>query len=212
MLSNLQTYTVLGILALIWLPLSLLGFVSGGPSTVLWMSDALAFAVLAVSAFERWGWRWRRLHPHLIGTPDIRGTWRGVMKSDWKDPATKQVRPPKIVYLAIRQTLTTVWVRLLTDQSSSNQMAGSVQKDPSSDDWRLSYTYYNVPDLFLRKRSPEHRGGTFLTIVGEPPRRIEGEYWTSRDTKGTLHMDGRAPIIARTFEEAEALFAEDRTS
>jgi predicted pore-forming effector associated with SMODS systems len=208
MLSNLQTYTLMGIAALIWLPLSLIGFVNGGPATVLALSDALAIVVILVSAFERWGWRWRRLHPHVIGTPEIRGTWRGTLRSNWKDPATKKERPPKVVYLAIRQTLTTVWVRLLTDESVSSQMAGSLQKDPASTDWNLSYTYYNVPDIFLRKRSPEHRGGTFLTVNGEPPKRIHGEFWTSRDTKGTLDMDSHVSGVAQTFADAEALFVE----
>jgi len=67
MLSNLQTYTVMGLAGLIWLPLSLIGFVNGGPAAVLALSDALAVVVILVSAFERWGWRWRRLHPHVIG-------------------------------------------------------------------------------------------------------------------------------------------------
>ena len=64
----------------------------------------------------------------------------------------------------------------------------------------------NTPNLPLRKISPEHRGGTFLTIFGEPPARIEGEYWTSRNTSGTLTMDARLPDIAQSFADAEALF------
>ena len=129
-----------------------------------------------------------------------------MLTSSWIDPATERVRPPKVVYLAIRQTLTTVWVRLLTNESASDQMVGAVKKDPSSEDWLLSYTYRNTPKLPLRKTSPEHRGGTFVTIFGEPPARIEGEYWTSRDTKGTLAMDAHLPDIAQSFADAEALF------
>lgn len=207
MLSTLQTWTIVGIAALIWLPLSLLGVASGGPAAVLWLSDLLAVVFIGASAFERWGWRWPRLHPRLIGTPDVRGTWRGMMESSWIDPATEKVRPPKVVYLSIRQTLTTVWVRLLTNESASDQMVGSVKKDSVSEDWLLSYTYRNTPKLPLRKTSPEHRGGTFLTIFGEPPARIEGEYWTSRDTKGTLAMDAHVRAVAPSFVDAEALFA-----
>ena len=206
MLSTLQTWTVVGIAALIWLPLSLLGVAAGGPAAVLWLSDLLAVVLILVSAFERWWWRWPRLHPHLIGMPDVGGTWRGMLTSSWIDPATERVRPPKVVYLAIRQSLTTVWVRLLTNESASDQMVGAVKKDPSSEDWLLSYTYRNTPKLPLRKTSPEHRGGTFVTIFGEPPARIEGEYWTSRDTKGTLAMDAHLPDIAQSFADAEALF------
>jgi hypothetical protein len=205
MLSNLQTWTIVGLGALIWLPLSVLGFASGGPAAVLWLSDLLAIVLALISAFERWAWRWRPLHPHIVGTPDVRGTWRGMLSSSWIDPATESARPPKVVYLAIRQTLTTVWVRLLTNESASDQMVGSVKKDAASEDWLLSYNYRNTPKLPLRKTSPEHRGGTFLTIYGEPPARIEGEYWTSRDTKGTLAMDARVEAVAQSYVDAEAL-------
>jgi hypothetical protein len=208
MLSNLQTYTVLGIAALIWLPLSLIGFVNGGPAAVLGLSDAVAVVLLGVSGFERWGWRWRRLHPHVIGTPDIHGTWRGLMNSSFVMPATGSGRPPRVVYLAIRQTLSTVWVRLLTDESQSDQMAGSLVKDRTSEDWLLSYSYRNTPRLQIRKTSPEHRGASLLTVNGEPPRRIWGEYWTGRETAGTLDLGAREPAVAQTFVDAEALFAD----
>jgi hypothetical protein len=96
----------------------------------------------------------RRLHPNIIGTPDIHGTWRGLMNSSYAIPATGLARPPRVVYLAIRQTLSTVWVRLLTDESQSDQMAGSIVKDRISEDWLLSYSYRNTPRLPLRKASP----------------------------------------------------------
>lgn len=208
MLSDLQTWTVIGLAALLWLPISLVGAINGGPGVALALSDLISMLLIAMSAFERWGWRWRWLHPHLIGRPVAYGTWRGTLQSLWKDPATRQPPPAKIVYLAIRQTLTTVWVRLLTDESVSDQMAGSVEKDPSSGDWSISYTYRNTPKLPLRRKSPQHRGGAFLTILGQPPTRIEGEYWTDRDSKGTLAMDARMPTIAHSFAEAQALFAE----
>jgi hypothetical protein len=207
MVTDLQTWTILGLASLIWLPLSVLGFVNGGPGAVLGLSDALAVILILVSGFERWGWRWRRLHPRPIGTPVIRGTWRGLMESSYIDPDTRQTQPPKIVYLAIRQTLTTVWVRLLSNESASIQVVGSVKRDPASEDWLLSYTYQNTPKLLLRSHSAEHRGGTFLTIYGEPPRRIEGEYWTSRDTKGTVAMDTYVNEVAQSYVDAVALFA-----
>jgi hypothetical protein len=193
--------------ALIWLPLSVVGFVNGGPTAILAMSDILAVVLVVVSAFERWGWRWRRLHPRPVGTPVVRGTWRGMLASSWKDPITSEVRPPNTVYLSIRQTLTSVWVRLLTDESVSDQVVGSVKRDPSSEDWLISYTYRNSPQLPLRKTSPEHKGGAFLTIYGEPPRRIVGEYWTGRETAGTLEMDMRVPEVAQSYLDAQALFA-----
>lgn len=85
-------------------------------------------------------------------------------------------------------------------------MAGSVQKTPSGN-WVVSYTYANTPKLGLRRGSPPHLGGAALTIFGEPPTRIEGEYWTDRDSKGTLTLIARVPPIAPSYSDAETLFA-----
>ena len=60
MVTELQTWTILGLAALIWLPLSALGFVNGGPAALLGMSDVLAGVIILVSGFERWGWRLAR--------------------------------------------------------------------------------------------------------------------------------------------------------
>jgi hypothetical protein len=208
MFSTLQAWTFVGIASVIWLALSIVGAVNGGPGVILALSDLIPLLLILASAFERWGWRWQRLHPHLVGQPVVSGTWRGDLESFWADPDRGGQHPPiKTVYLTIRQTLTTVFVRLLTDESASDQMAGSVQKTPSGN-WVISYTYANTPKLGLRKQSPLHLGGAALTIYGEPATRIEGEYWTDRDSKGTLTMAVRVPAIAPGFAEAQALFGE----
>lgn len=210
MFSTLQAWTIVGTASVIWLALSIVGTVNGGPAAVLVLSDLIPTLLIGVSLYERWGWRWSRLHPYVVGQPVVSGTWRGDLESFWEKKAGE--RPAiKTVYLTIRQTLTTVFVRLLTDESESNQMAGSVKKLESGN-WVISYTYANTPKLGLRKGSPLHMGGALLTILGDPPTRIEGEYWTDRDSKGTLTMTAHAPAIAPSFRDAEALFAETTKS
>lgn len=205
MLSEIQTWTIVGIASVIWLALSIVGVTSGGNlATVVALSDTIPLLLLSMSVFERWGWRAKRLHPHIVGVPVVRGTWRGELVSAWIDPKTKKPRPAKTVYLAIEQTLTTVRVRLLTDESSSDAIVASVAK--MANGYRaISYTYENTPKIGLRDKSRPHRGGVLLTIYGEPPNRIAGEYWTDRDTKGELNLTARAPDIAQSFEEAQAL-------
>ena len=39
-------------------------------------------------AFDRWLWRMPLLHPWLVEAPNIRGTWRVELKSNWIDPET----------------------------------------------------------------------------------------------------------------------------
>jgi len=118
------------------------------------------------------------------------------------------VAPIKTVYLTIRQTLTTVFVRLLTDESASDQMAGLVKKTESGN-WLISYTYANTPKLGLRQAQPGSISAELHSqSYGEPATRVEGEViWTDRDSKGTLTMTAHVPGIAPGFTEAQALFS-----
>jgi hypothetical protein len=204
MFSTIQAWTIVAVTSLLWIALSIVGAVNGGPGVILALSDLIPFLIIGMTLFEMRGWRWHRLHPHLVGQPVILGTWRGELASLWQNDAGQQ-QPAKVVYLTIAQTLATVYARLLTDESESDQMAGSVARTPSGN-WVLSYTYMNTPKIALRKDSPPHRGGAWLTIYGEPAHRIEGEYWTSRPSMGTLTMTDHRPTIAPSFTDAQLLF------
>jgi hypothetical protein len=211
MLSDLQSWTVVGVVGVIWLAFAFVGVVRGGPDELGNLADVLPWLFIGAFVFEHWAWRWSRLHPYLVSKPVVRGTWEGELKSEWKDPKSHKRRPPKIVYLSIDQTLATLRVRLLTDESASATMAGIVETQPTGA-WMISYGYENLPELALRKKSRPHRGGALLTVVGQPPERIEGEYWTDRGSQGTLKMRRHVSGVAESFEDAQALFAASRDS
>ena len=106
--------------------------------------------------------------------------------------------------LPVEQTMTTIRTRLLTDESEPDAIVAAVAKLPNG--YRaISYTYENTPRIGLRRKSPPHRGGALLTIHGEPPNRIVGEYWTARDSQGELTLTSRSPDVAQSFEEAHSL-------
>lgn len=203
MFSNLQTWTIVGFASAIWLGLAVVGKVEGGLKSIWDLADLIPLLLLGGSVFERWGWRWQPLHPHLVGTPVARGTWRGELRSSFPDRTTGHPIA-KPVYLAVEQTLTTVSVRMLTNESASDQMVGSVCKGPNGV-WVVGYTYFSMPDQPLRKDSPPHLGGAVLKLFGEPPDHIDGEYWTDRETKGTFTMMAQRPAVAQSFAQAEAL-------
>jgi len=209
MFSSIQTWTIIGFTAAIWLALLITGVVKGGAGALWDLSNVFPGVLLAVALYERWGWRLPFLHPHVVGQPIIAGTWRGDLESMWENDAHERT-PVKTVYLTIRQTLATVYVRLVTNESASDQMAGAVKKVDNGI-WVVSYTYTNTPDIDRRKGSPPHLGGALLKIYGDPAKRIEGEYWTDRDSKGKLSMTAHVPAIAQSFRDAEALFAETAT-
>jgi hypothetical protein len=207
-LTSSQVWTIVGLASLVWLGLSILGVTSGGGLTAVFsLADIIPALLVAASIHERWLWRQSLFHrSRVITTPVVIGTWRGQLESFWQNPETGERPPIKTVYLTIQQTATTVSVRLLTNESSSEQLAGTVTESESGYP-AISYNYRNRPDMRYRKDgvSPIHYGGAVLEIVGDPATGLNGEYWTDRNSRGEFKFREQSPRIAQTFEEAESL-------
>ncbi len=180
---------------------------SGEEVKVGWLrfySAAVFVAVGALTVFDRWLWRTRLLQRLQFVPPDLRGTWKGVLASEWNDPTTGPAPALKTVYLVIRQTVSQVSAALLTDESrSASSLAKTSRADGSV---RLDYLYLNQPALRVEHRSRMHRGSTVLDVAGNPAKRLHGRYWTDRDSKGELTFTERRLKYADDFTHAEEMF------
>lgn len=203
MFSEVRSWAIVGLTGVVWAALVLAGVVTGNVEAFSTIADVVPLLMLVAWAFERWGWR---AVPRLVGVPVLRGTWQGTIESLRPDPTTGLPADPKVAYLAIEQTLTTISVRLMTEESESDQIAGTVYRRASGA-LAISYTYLNTPSIDRRDASPIHHGGGLLTIHDGAGVRLEGEYWTERATKGMLSFATRSPRVTRSFTDAVALFS-----
>jgi hypothetical protein len=203
-----QIWFIVGSASLIWLALSVFGLTSGGGlSVVFTLADIIPALLFVGWIFEGWLWRWSPFHAvSLISTPVVIGTWRGELASFWVDPKTGQRPAIKTVYLTMAQTATTVSVRLLTDESVSEQLSGMITKADSGYPV-ISYNYRNTPDLKFRENnvSPIHYGGAVIEILGDPATGLKGWYWTDRETKGEFKFHEHCPDSAQSFAQAQGL-------
>jgi hypothetical protein len=159
---------------------------------------------LSLSIFDRWLWNLPILHPWFVPTPDISGTWRGELSSSWDGEVGRTRRE---CYLVIRQTFSRVGAVLLTAESESKDLAAAIYRD-NADGQTLAVTYQNAPRLQFRDGSPIHHGGMILHIRGNPPNRLDGEYFTSRKTIGEIEFTARTKSTADTFEKAASRFSD----
>src|ERR1039458_54217 len=120
-------------------------------------SYAVTGVSVALFLWERWLWSARLFRPWLTTRPDLRGTWKGHLLSSWVDPETKQRRGKIEVYLVIRQTYSTIDVRLLTSESGSISLSASIIED-RPDIHSVAVLYRNTPRVLLRQRSPIGHG------------------------------------------------------
>ena len=142
----------------------------------------VSILVLIAAIFERWGWAWRFLHGWFVKRPDFRGSWRVELDSEWVNPNTEEEVAPITCYMIVRQTLTTLSMRMMTAESSSWLVAHKIVEE-NDGVFLVTGVYTNTPKLRHRgKRSEIHYGALLLKVLGDPPTSLEGEYWTDRNS------------------------------
>ena len=83
--------------------------------------------------------------------------------------------------MAVRQSLTTLSMRLMTAESSSRLIAYKMVEE-NDGVFLVTGVYTNTPKLELRgDRSEIHYGALLLQVLGDPPISLEGHYWTDRN-------------------------------
>ncbi len=199
---------LLGLAVLVW---AVLLWVRGIPLTpeYLWpYGTVLSVLAIAAAIFERWGWAWWVFQGWLVKRPDLRGSWRVELQSDWIDPDTGQGIGPITCYMAVRQSLMTLSMRLMTAESSSWLIAHKIVEE-NDGVFFVTGVYTNEPKLELRgDRSEIHYGALRLAVQGKPPASLEGNYWTDRNTRGTMRLSDNRSEVFSTYDEARCQYGD----
>ena len=187
----------------IWL---FLLFLSGLQLEATWLAfkqlpTVLTIEVVIWGLFAKWGWRYKLFQGWLVPFPFLQGTWRGTLTSTWLNPETRQPVAPIKVVLVIRQTFLDIHCTILTQESENRSYFASIHIDTDSTEKRLVYSYNNKPRTVIRDQSPIHDGTASFLVVGDPPKQLQGEYWTNRKTTGELFLRFASRSLAERFSE-----------
>lgn len=167
------------------------------------LSAVVSVLALFLLVFDKWVWAWPLVRV-IAKRPDLRGTWKAELRSNWLDPDTKLPGKAIEAYIVVRQTASSVYVRLMTQESHSTSVAASLL--PEADGaYLLSSIYRNEPRLSKRGDSPIHHGGLVLRLSGAPVQRMSGHYWTDRKSDGEIDLKHLSRKAADDFEAARAL-------
>jgi len=187
MISRAHLSTLLLVAAILWAILLLLDGTSVSLSFFSPFSTVLGVLVIVISIFDKWLWRLRLLHPWFVPLPNIEGTWTGQLASTWVDARVGAAGVTLDAELVIRQTFSSIHLRLSTPESNSELLSGNIVRKPDGT-YQVVAVYRNTPRLLRRDQSPIHYGGVILDVMGGPPGFLEGEYWTDRGTRGELRF------------------------
>lgn len=157
------------------------------------ISTTISINIIIWILFIKWGWKWKIFYPWLVPFPDLSGDWIGTIKSNWKD---KQLEPIP-TEVSINQTFFNIQVRIKTIESRSYSIGASFDIDKDRGFQQLFYSYLNTPKPGVRERSEIHYGSTLLNFEGFKVSKMEGEYWTSRETTGEIELARKRNNIAK---------------
>ena len=208
-LQRLHISVFLGLAALVWWFVLVAQGTQVSSAHLRPFGTVVSFLVVLGTAFEFLLWRWSCLHGWFVKRPNLRGTWRVELQSDWIDPATNVGVPIIICYMGVAQTLSSLQMHLMTSESESWFIAEGITPSRSNVGYRVAGVYTNEPKAHLRgNRSEIHFGGLLLETHGPAnrPNTLTGEYWTDRKTKGQMTFTERVPDVCTRFEDAKRAF------
>lgn len=191
-------------LSIVWAILLVLDGFSISISFFKPISTVIGIAVIAVTFFEKLAWKLKWLYPWFVDMPNISGTWQGYISSNYVDENSKRLDQIE-VYFIIRQTLTSIDIRMITAESSSDIIVARIYKMNGT--LRIGGIYMNIPKQVYREKSPIHYGGLSLEICINSTIVLEGSYWTDRKTQGDISFKNRRKIICSTFEDCRNTFS-----
>ena len=148
-------------------------------------------------------------HPWLVNLPDLRGTWKVDLESDYVDPDTDKRIPPKTVFFCVTQTLSAMQIYMYSEETQSVLLAEDIRPSLKGSGYQVIGVYSNSPRTLNRGKFNEmHLGAMVLETHGNEalPNEVTGQYWTNRKTTGFLNSKVRLKKICTTFESAVLLF------
>ncbi len=193
------------ILATIW---AVLLFIAGVIPVTLAVFKPMGFvtaiAIFLISAFDKWIWKWKILHSWFVPLPNLSGTWKARLDSNWVNKATGESPKDIEAYFIVEQTFSNIKVTLLTKESGSELINGQLFKNKSNNKYYLTGIYLNEPKMLKIQDSPMHYGALLCKVfVNRRAITMEGCYWTNRETKGEIQFLSHSPHIYNNFDECK---------
>jgi len=203
-ISRLHLTTLIGIVVGIWSFFLILAGFTLTQALFDPFSKVIGVLVIILLLFDKWLWKLSFLHPWFISTPDISGTWKGKIVSSWTNPKTGESIEPIDAFLVIYQTFSSINIRMITKESKSDLLSGNFIQNEAGPR-KIAGIYNNIPNIMIRDRSPIHYGGLLLEIHTDNTH-LDGEYWTDRNTKGSLKFDKNVKKTFDNFDSALSAF------
>lgn len=145
---------------------------------------------VVISLFTKWVWKWKLLYNWLVPFPNLNGTWKGEIKTNWINEKTRRKPAPIPVILTIKQSFTNISCIMRTGEMDSYSFISGFVIDKENQILRLAYSYNSIPKQTVKDRSPQHFGTMYFDIINNSKKKeMNGDYWTGRETTGSVELE-----------------------
>ena len=151
------------------------------------LPKVITFDVFAIGCFVKWAWKWKIFHGWLVPFPNLNGTWIGDMQTTWKD-ANGNTPGPIPTMLTIKQSFLGISCVMRTGEMMSYSFVEGFCIDNERQVCQICYSYTSKPSSCVQGRSAQHDGTALFNIIGNPPTKLKGDYWTQRKTTGSMSL------------------------
>jgi SMODS-associating 2TM, beta-strand rich effector domain len=156
-------------------------------------SVTVAVVTGLLTAFDRVLWRYWPF-PLFHKTPDLSGQWAAELLSSYVEQGGRENKTVTGT-ATITQTYPSLSVRLVTGEepntNRSFQLAGRLIRHDDGV-YEVIGVYQSDPDILARGTQTEiHYGAFRYRVIGTPPDKMSGHYWTDRNTRGSIQLKKR---------------------
>ncbi len=140
--------------------------------------------------FAKWIWKCKLFYSWLVPFPNLNGTWKGIIKTNWIDEKTGKKPTPIPVILTIKQSFTNISCVMRTGEMNSYSFISGFVIDKKNQIFRLVYSYDSIPKQTVKDRSPQHFGTIYFDVINNGDKKeLSGDYWTGRETTGSIELE-----------------------
>ena len=153
------------------------------------ITTVVSFDTFVVILFNKWIWKWKLLYNWLVPFPNLNGTWKGHIFSNWIDVKTGSKPAPIPVILTIKQTFINISCVMRTVEMNSYSFISGFDIDKENQILRLIYLYHSIPKQTVIDRSPSHYGTIIFDIINDNgSMELNGDYFNERKVTGRIEL------------------------
>lgn len=163
-----------------------------------------SFSITAVTLFWTfyfaYGWKLWGLN-QIFYRPNLNGTWKGLIISDWKDQEGNSIAP-KEIYIVIRQNFLRIHFTTFTDNFVGYSYSETFNLKKETGLKNVAYLYRK--DTSQSNNDDLREGATELRLINDNNfKKLDGKYWTNTKTQGKITIEFFNKNHVDSFESAK---------